>query len=145
MQKQKRKQIKKYTKKQRKNMKGGGLSDILPTTTWGSWGSHPGALAWSATTEAPLPLANGGQYTSPQSTGTWASQAFPATQYAWSIEAARTSQIPEVFYHQRPEDNNGASFSPYVGVALSPEHSSAMTPTTLFNSSSTTQVVAHNQ
>ena len=115
-------------KRGKRRMNGGALSDILPTTSWGSWDSHPGALAWSATTTAPPPLANGGLYTAPQSTGSWASQPFPATQYAWSVEAARASQIPDVFYHQQPADNNGASFSPYVGVAISPEHYSSMIP-----------------
>lgn len=105
--------------------RGGGLSDVLPITTWGQWSSYPGALAWSATTQAPPPLANGGLYSSQQSTGAWASTPFPATQYAWSVEAARTSGIPDVFYHQRPSDNTGADFSPFVGVPVSPQHYSA--------------------
>lgn len=99
-----------------------------PTTSWGNWGAYPGALAWSANTQAPLPLANGGLYSAPQSTGAWASQPFPATQYAWAIESARVSGLPEVFYHQRPNDNNGASFSPQVGIPLSPLHSSIGIP-----------------
>jgi hypothetical protein len=108
-----------------KRQRGGALSDILPVTTWGQWASYPGALAWSATTQAPPPLANGGLYTNPQSTGGWASSPFPATQYAMSVEAARTSGLPDVFYHQRPNDNSGASFSPYVGTAVSSQHFSA--------------------
>ena len=107
--------MRRYTRKQR----GAGLSDILPNTTWGQWTNYPGALAWSAQTSAPAPLANGGLYTGAQSTGEWASRPFPATQYAMSVEAAKTSQIPDVFYHQRPNDNAGASFSPYVGVSIS--------------------------
>jgi hypothetical protein len=101
------------------------LSNVLPITTWGQWASYPGALAWSASTQAPPPLANGGLYTSPQSTGAWASQPFPATQYAISVEAARTSGIPDVFYHQRPADNTGADFSPFVGTPISSQHYSA--------------------
>ncbi len=104
---------------------GGGLSDVLPVTTWGQWASYPGALAWSASTQAPPPLANGGLYTSPQSTGAWASHPFPATQYAMSVEAARTSGIPDVFYHQRPADNTGADFSPFVGTPITSQHYSA--------------------
>ena len=108
-----------------RKMKGGALSDVLPTTSWGPWASHPGALAWSATTQAPPALANGGLYTSPQSTGEWASRPFPATQYAMAVEAAQISNNPDVFFQQRPNDNNGASFSPYVGVPASPQHYSA--------------------
>lgn len=109
----------------RHRQQGGNLSNVLPITTWGQWSSYPGALAWSASTQAPAPLANGGLYSSPQSTGGWASQPFPATQYAMSVEAARTSGIPDVFYHQRPADNTGADFSPYVGSAITPQHYSA--------------------
>jgi hypothetical protein len=105
--------------------RGGGLSDILPTTTWGQWASYPGALAWSASSSAPAPLANGGLYTGAQSTGTWASQPFPATQYALAVESAKTANIPEVFYHQRVDANMGNSFSPYVGSPISSEHYSA--------------------
>ena len=109
----------------RHRQRGGNLSNILPVTTWGQWASYPGALAWSASTQAPAPLANGGLYTSPQSTGAWASQPFPATQYAMSVEAAHTSGIPDVFYHQRPSDNNGADFSPFVGSPITSQHYSA--------------------
>lgn len=109
----------------RRKQAGGALSDVLPVTTWGQWASYPGALAWSASTQAPPPLANGGLYSSPQSTGPWASQPFPATQYAMSVEAARTSGIPDVFYHQRPADNSGADFSPFVGTPVSSQHYSA--------------------
>ena len=109
----------------RHRQRGGNLSNVLPVTTWGQWASYPGALAWSASSQAPAPLANGGLYTSPQSTGTWASQPFPATQYAMSVEAARTSGIPDVFYHQRPADNTGADFSPFVGSPITSQHYSA--------------------
>jgi len=94
----------------------------LPTTSWGPWASVPGATAWSATTQAPPPLANGGLYTGPQSTGAWASQPMPATQYAFAAEAAKVAGNPNVFYQQRPNDNAGASFSPFVGVPASPVH-----------------------
>lgn len=94
----------------------------LPITTWGVWANYPGALAWGPTTSAPPPLANGGLYTSPQSTGEWASKPMPATQYAFALEAARISHTPEVFFHQRPNDNSGASFSPIVGSPASPQH-----------------------
>jgi hypothetical protein len=109
----------------RTRKRGGGLSDSLPITTWGHWSNYPGALAWSANSSAPAPLANGGLYTNPQSTGAWASQPFPATQYALSIESAKTSNIPEVFYHQRVNANDGNSFSPYVGSPISSQHYSA--------------------
>ena len=109
----------------RHRQRGGNLSNVLPVTTWGQWASYPGALAWSASSQAPAPLANGGLYTSPQSTGAWASQPFPATQYAISVEAARTSGIPDVFYHQRPADNIGADFSPFVGSPITSQHYSA--------------------
>lgn len=104
------------------------LTGILPTTTWGSWSNYPGALAWSANTQAPPPLANGGLYTGPQSTGDWASKPFPATQYAEMAEATKVAGNPEVFFHQRPNDNTGASFSPYVSVPMSNEHYSAEMP-----------------
>jgi len=106
----------------------GSLSGVLPTTTWGSWATYPGALAWSATTQAPPPLANGGLYTGPQSTGSWASSPFPATQYGEMVEATKIAGNPDVFFQQRPNDNMGASFSPYVSVPLSSEHYSAMMP-----------------
>lgn len=110
--------MRRNTRKQR----GAGLSNVLPNTTWGSWAQYPGALQWSASSQAPPPLANGGLYTNPQSTGEWASRPFPATQYAMAVESAKVSGNPEVFYHQRPNDNSGASFSPYVGVPMSPQH-----------------------
>lgn len=116
-----RKNNRRTSRKQR----GAGLSEVLPTTTWGQWANFPGALAWSANSQAPAPLANGGLYTGPQSTGPWASSPFPATQYAESVEAAKISGNPDVFYHQRPNDNQGASFSPYVGTAISDKHYSA--------------------
>ena len=108
-----------------RKMRGGALSDVLPTTSWGEWSNHPGALAWSANTQAPPPLANNGLYTSPQSTGEWASRPFPSTQYAWAMESAKTANNPDVFFQQRPNDNSGASFSPYVGVPASSQHYSA--------------------
>lgn len=108
-----------------RKQKGGNLSAILPTTTWGNWANYPGALAWSAQTSAPAPLANGGLFTGVQSTGAWASQPMPATQYAFAVEAAKTSGLPNVFYHQRPNDNTGASFSPYVGIPVSSQHYAA--------------------
>jgi len=114
-----------YRKNRSRKQRAGALSDVLPTTTWGSWASFPGALAWSAHTQAPPPLANGGLYTAPQSTGPWASTPFPATQYAESVEAARTAGNPDIFWQQRPNDNMGASFSPYVGTPISDKHYSA--------------------
>jgi hypothetical protein len=112
-------------KHRRQKQRGGNLSAILPNTTWGSWASYPGALAWSASTQAPAPLANGGMYTGAQSTGVWGSQPMPATQYAFAMEAAKTAGNPDIFYQQRPNDNTGASFSPYVGSAVSSQHYSA--------------------
>jgi hypothetical protein len=88
----------------------------------------PGALAWSPATQAPAPLANGGLFTGAQSTGAWASQPFPATQYAISVEAARLAENPAVFYQQRATDNVGGSWSPYVGQAHTPQHWSARMP-----------------
>lgn len=104
------------------------LTGILPTTTWGYWANYPGSIMWSKDTQAPPPLANGGLYTGPQSTGPWASQPFPATQYAEMVEASRVAQNPDVFFHQRPNDNTGASFSPMVAVPLSNQHYSAEMP-----------------
>jgi hypothetical protein len=49
----------------------------------------------------------------------------PATQYAFAMEAAKTAGNPDIFYQQRPNDNTGASFSPYVGSAVSSQHYSA--------------------
>lgn len=105
--------------------RGGGLSDILPNTTWGSWASYPGALAWGANAQAPAPLANGGVFSGQQSTGPWGSHPMPATQYAMAMEAAKTAGNPDIFYQQRPNDNWGASFSPYVGTPASAQHYSA--------------------
>jgi len=112
----------------RRRIRGGGLSDVLPTTTWGTWANYPGALAWSATTTAPPPLANGGLYTGAQSTGAWASSPFPATQYGEAVEAARVAQNPEVFFQQPPVANMGNNFSPYVAQPLSSQHYSAQMP-----------------
>lgn len=108
--------------------RGGGLSDVLPVTSWGPWLNIPGATLWSPTTQAPLPLANGGLYTAPQSTAPWASRPFPATQYGLAVNAAQTSGIYDVFYHQRPTTDVGNSWSPYVGQAISPQHWSARIP-----------------
>jgi hypothetical protein len=49
----------------------------------------------------------------------------PATQYGFAVEAANTSGLPDVFYHQRVNDNTGASFSPFVGSPASSQHSSS--------------------
>lgn len=134
-----------YSRHKKQSQRGGAQSS-LPITTWGSWAQYPGipplsqnengtiipptglsgALAWGNGTTAPPPLANGGLYTAPQSTGSWASAPFPATLYGWQVAAAQTAQNPDVFYHQRPNDNNGASFSPYVGTPISPLHSEPM-------------------
>lgn len=109
-----------------RRMRGGNLSEVLPTTTWGQWATYPGALVWGANNaQAPPPLANGGLYTGQQSTGAWASSPFPATQYGWAVGAAEAAKNPDVFYQQRPNDNSGASFSPYVGSPASPSHYSA--------------------
>ena len=108
--------------KKKPNYYGGG--SMLPTTTWGEWLNHPGALAWSANSQAPAPIANGGLYTSPQSTGAWASSPFPATQYGLAVDAARTSGINDVFYQQhvmRP----GNDFSPYVHTPISSQHTAS--------------------
>ena len=115
----KRNPSRKHRKSQKKTQRGGAS---MPITTWGSWAQYPGALAWGAGTTAPPPLANGGLYTGPQSTGAWASAPFPATLYGWQVAAAQTAGNPDVFYHQRPNDNTGASFSPYVGTQISPLH-----------------------
>jgi len=108
-----------------RKIRGGALTDVLPTTSWGNWTNTPGALQWSASSQAPAPLANGGLYNGPQSTGAWASQPFPATQYAMAVEASRVGGNPDLFYQQRPNDNNGASFSPFVGSHPSPQYWSA--------------------
>jgi len=116
------------TRSRRRKQRGAGLSDVLPTTTWGTWANYPGALAWSANTTAPPPLANGGLYTGPQSTGAWASSPFPATQYGEAVEAAHVARNPEVFFQQPPVANMGNNFSPYVAQPLSPQHYSAQMP-----------------
>jgi hypothetical protein len=76
----------------------------------------------------PPALANGGLYTAPQSTGEWASQPFPATQQAMSLEASKVSGFPEVGYQQRPTDNWGANPGPYNSLPLSSVHYSAGLP-----------------
>ena len=108
--------------------KGGGLSDVLPTTDWGRWQSYPATYEWGSGVSAPASLANGGLYTNPQSTGIWASSPFPATQHAFALEGAKTSGLPEVAYHQRPNDNFGTSYSPVVYSPISPNHTSASGP-----------------
>jgi hypothetical protein len=119
---QKQKQQKRKT--QRIRQRGGklGMADFLPTTTWsaGGWATPEQAIQFSAFKAAPPPLANGGMFTGPQSTGPWASTPFPPTQWAHSLEAATGSAGAKVFEHQKPNDNFGASFSPafttnYVG------------------------------
>jgi hypothetical protein len=106
----------------------GGLSAALPVTDWGRWSNFSNSHQWSPTTSAPAPLANGGLYTNPQSTGAWASSPFPATQHAFALEASKVSGLPEVAYHQRPNDNFGSSFSPVVGTHLTSNHWSASGP-----------------
>jgi hypothetical protein len=106
----------------------GGLSSTLPTTDWGRWDQFSNAYQWGPSTSAPAALANGGLYTNPQSTGPWASSPFPATQHAFALEGAKVSGLPEVAYHQRPNDNFGASFSPMVGRPISDLHWSASGP-----------------
>ncbi len=115
-------------KTRKQKQRGGGLSDILPITTWGSWSSLPGSTLWGPGQQAPPPLANGGLYTSPQSTGAWASQPMPATQYAFAAEAAKVAGNPEVFYQQRPITQPGTTWSPWVGQTISPAHWSARLP-----------------
>jgi len=106
----------------------GGLSSILPNDNWGRWSSTESAYQWGPHTSAPAALANGGLYTNPQSTAPWASSPFPATQHAFALESAKISGLPEVAYHQRPNDNSGASFSPVVGTPITSNHSSASGP-----------------
>lgn len=106
----------------------GGLSSVLPVDSWGRWAETPESYQASPNTSLPPPLANGGLYTNPQSTAPWASSPFPATQHALALEAAATSGLPEVAYHQRPNDNFGASFSPYVASPITSQHSSASGP-----------------
>jgi len=106
----------------------GGLSSQLPVTGWGRWDPYADARAWGPNTSAPAALANGGLYTNPQSTGVWASSPFPATQHAFALEGAKVSGLPEVAYHQRPNDNFGASYSPMVGKPITSDHWSASGP-----------------
>lgn len=108
--------------------RGGGLSDVLPTTDWGRWAPYSDSYAWGPNASAPAALANGGLYTNPQSTGVWASSPFPATQHAFALEAAKVSGLPEVAYHQRPNDNFGTSYSPSVGTPITPNHWSTSGP-----------------
>ncbi len=106
----------------------GGLSSVLPNDNWHRWSGFDAARQWGPHTSAPAPLANGGLYTNPQSTAPWASSPFPATQHAFALEAAKVSGLPEVAYHQRPNDNFGASFSPVVGTTITANHWSASGP-----------------
>jgi hypothetical protein len=120
-------------RRQQKHRKQGGgyasISNAFPVTTWGSnWSSLPGSTLWGPGQQAPLPLANGGLYTAPQSTGAWASQPMPATQYAFAAEAAKIANNPEVFYQQRPITQPGTSWSPWVGQTISQDHWSARLP-----------------
>lgn len=114
----------------RRKQNGGsaGLSEAFPVTTWGNWSSLPSSTLWSPGQSAPSPLANGGLYTGPQSTGTWASQPMPATQYAFAAEAAKVAGNPEVFYQQRPITQPGTTWSPWVGQTISSDHWSARLP-----------------
>ena len=106
----------------------GGLSSVLPTDNWHRWAPHSEAYQWGPHTSAPAPLANGGLYTNPQSTAPWGSSPFPATQHAFALEGAKISGLPEVAYHQRPNDNFGASYSPVVGSPITSNHWSASGP-----------------
>jgi hypothetical protein len=106
----------------------GGLSSVLPNDNWHRWTSYNEAKQWGPHTAAPAPLANGGLYTNPQSTAPWGSSPFPATQHAFALEAAKVSGLPEVAYHQRPNDNFGASYSPVIGTSITPNHWSASGP-----------------
>jgi hypothetical protein len=105
--KQTRKQSKQSRKqsKQRQQRQRGGAYPWFPQTVWGP-GWPMAATQASPTGQLPAPLANGGMYTGPQSTGPWASTPFPPTQYARALETG------PAFFHQRPNDNFGASFSP---------------------------------
>jgi hypothetical protein len=100
-----KKQIKKQSKQSRKQKQRGGAYPWFPQTVWGP-GWPMAATQASPTGQLPAPLANGGMYTGPQSTGPWASTPFPPTQYARALETG------PAFFHQRPNDNFGASFSP---------------------------------
>ena len=106
------------TNRKTRSRRGGALSDILPITSWGTWSNYPGALAWSPTSQAPPPLANGGLYNTAQSTGPWASSPFPATQYAMAVAAADTARNPAIFYQQTPA-------YPFVGLPASSQHYSS--------------------
>ena len=106
----------------------GGLSSVLPVDSWHRWTPYSEARQWGPHTEAPAALANGGLYTNPQSTAPWGSAPFPATQHAFALEGSKISGLPEVAYHQRPNDNFGASFSPVVGTPITPNHHSASGP-----------------
>ena len=53
------------------------MADFLPTTTWstgsaGGWATPEQSTQFGAYKSAPPPLANGGMFTGPQSTGPWA-------------------------------------------------------------------------
>ena len=98
----KQKQSRKQSRKQQQR---GGAYPWLPQTVWGP-GWPMAATQASQTGQLPAPLANGGMFTGPQSTGPWASTPFPPTQYAHALETG------PAFFHQRPNDNFGASFSP---------------------------------
>lgn len=123
-----RKITRSYGRKQRGGVAPIGLSATLPVTSWGRWSDFPQSYQWAPHTSAPAPLANGGLYTNPQSTAPWASSPFPATQYAFAVEASKVSGLPEVAYHQRPNDNYGASYSPITGTPITPNHWSASGP-----------------
>ena len=115
-QKQKQQRKQKRGTRRRFRQRGGrwGMADFLPTTSWGAWGSPSQAVQFGPNQTAPPALANGGMYSGPQSTGTWASTPFPPTQWAHSLEAAagKGPLAAAVFVQQKPNDNFGASFSP---------------------------------
>lgn len=99
------KKQKMQTRRQRMQRQRGGAYPWLPQTVWGP-GWPMASTQATQTGQLPAPLANGGMFTGPQSTGPWASTPFPPTQYAHAL------QTGPAFFHQRPNDNFGASFSP---------------------------------
>ena len=105
-QKTQRTQRKQKTQRtQRTQRQRGGAYPWLPQTVWGP-GWPMAATQASQTGQLPAPLANGGMFTGPQSTGPWASTPFPPTHYGHALVTG------PAFFHQRPNDNFGASFSP---------------------------------
>jgi hypothetical protein len=113
-QKQQKQKQRKQTRRIRQRGGKWGMADFLPTTSWGPWGVPTAATQFGHSAQAPPALANGGMYTGPQSTGSWASTPFPPTQYAHALESAagKGPLSPAIFFQQKPNDNFGASFSP---------------------------------